>query len=314
MSPHGRGRILRPRMLPCPQTPPSHRSIVRATLCGVLLLACGINAGCDTASGDFNDLFAGLSPPTPLEAAIWAADFNNPGKQRQGVVLLSNATFGGEEAYVELYRTLAGESPDPLVRAAGIRALGRWGEPDDAKLIAEQLDSEYEQVRLEAAIALQRIHEPSIEDRIWQRLVLPEETETVRIELAIALGQYPTDASFQALCLALDDRSLAINLAAADSLRVLTGRDFGIEAPQWLGWYDGLRRSKESPFAGGETFLYPTFRREVGFFESLAFWDPVTFEDPAMPRGLMPTKRTTYSDDSGGSAPDREHQNLGEGP
>lgn len=300
-------------MLPRPQIAPFHRTLAGATLSGAMLLAVGFATGCDTASGDFNDLFAGLSPPTPLEAAVWASDFNNPGKQRQGVVLLSNASFGGEEAYVELYRTLAGESPDPLVRSAGIRALGRWGEPQDARLIAEQLDNEYEQVRLEAAIALQRIHETSIEDRIWQRLVLPDEAETVRIELAIALGQYPTDASFQALCLALDDRSLSINLAAADSLRVLTGRDFGLDAPQWLGWYDGMRRSKEDPFAGGETFLYPTFRREVGFLESLAFWDPVTFEDPAVPRGMMPTRRTTYSEDSDSTDPDREYRNLGEG-
>ena len=301
---------------------PSHRrtassqpSIARASLlAGGLLLACGLATGCDTASGDFNDLFAGLSPPTPLEAAVWAADFNNPGKQRQGIVLLSNASFGGEEAYLELYQTLAGESPDPLVRAAGIRALGRWGGPDDAELIAEQLDSEYEQVRLEAAIALQRIHDSSIEDRIWRRLVLPDETESVRIELAIALGQYSNDASFQALCLALDDRSLSINLAAADSLRVLTGRDFGLDAMQWLSWYDGMRRAKADPFAGGETFLYPTFRREVGFFESLAFWDPVTFEDPAVPRGLMPTRRTTYSDDADPSDPDPGSRNPGEGP
>ena len=48
-----------------------------------------------------------------------------------------------------------------------------------------------------------------------------DEIESIQIELAIALGQYPSDASFQALVRSLDNRSLALNLAAADSLRVL---------------------------------------------------------------------------------------------
>ena len=268
-------------------------------------------AGCDTVSDDFQDIFSGFDQTSPFEAAVWAADFNNPGRQRQGVVLLSNAGFGGEEAYLELYRTLASESRDPLVRAAAIRALGRWGDGDDAQLIAGQLGSIYEQVRLESAIALQRIHEPAVEDRLWRRLVMPDEEEAIRIELAIALGQYASDASFQALCLALDDRSLAINLAAADSLRVMTGRDFGLDAPVWLSWYDAARRSSDDPFATGETYLYPTFQREIGFVESLAFWRDTSFEKPAIPRGLTPRTRSTYEDEP---APDREYENLGEGP
>ena len=294
-----------------PRPVPALRSLLLAGLSPALLLMVSITGGCDTVSGDVSDFFDGLSPPTPLEAAVWAADFNDPGKQRRGVVLLSNATFGGEEAYLELYRTLADESPDPLVRAAALRALGRWGDAADAVLIADQLDSEYEQVRLESAIALQRLHEPKIEDAIWRKLVVAEEPEAIRIELAIALAQYPSDSAFQALCLALDDRSLAINLAAADSLRVLTGRDFGLDAPDWLSWYDAQRASRENPFANGDTFLYPMFQRKIGFMESLAFWNPTKFEDPAVPRGLIPATRSTY-DDTPSAA--REFQNLGEGP
>lgn len=267
-------------------------------------------AGCGSFSDDFGDIMSGISDPTPYEAAIWAADFNNPGRQRRGVVLLSNADFGGEEAYLELYRTLVEDSTNPLVRAAAIRALGRWGDGDDAQLIAAQLGNESAQVRLESAIALQRIHEPPIEDRIWRRLVQPDEEESIRIELAIALGQYDSDASFQALCDALDDRSLSINLAAADSLRVMTGRDFGLDAPTWLSWYDAERRGDRNPFAEGQVFLYPTFQRKIGFFESLAFWSPKTFEDPGVPKGLATTTRSTYDD----VPPDREYENLGEGP
>ena len=287
------------------------------------LFAAGVAAtlvGCDTISEDFNDFMQGIDPPSPFEAAVWAADFNDPGLQRRGVVLLSNAAFGGERPYLELYGTLTQESPDPLVRAAAIRALGRWGSPADAPIIADQLGSEFTPVRLEAAIALQRIHEPSVVDRIWRRLVDETENESVRIELAIALGQYPTDSAFQALCLALDERSLALNLAAADSLRVMTGHDFGLDGPAWLSWYG----STTAAFGDGETFLYPTYQRPIGFWESLAFWDPTTFEEPAAPRGLVESTRKTYDDEpattsedaSGSDATpeDREYQNLGEGP
>lgn len=276
-----------------------------------LMLAGGLVAGCESFSEDLGDLTSGLNEPTPYEAAIWAADFNTPGRQRQGVVLLSNADFGGEEAYLDLYRTLIEDSSDPLVRAAAVRALGRWGDSKDARLIADQLTNKSDQVRLESAIALQRIHETPIEDRIWRRLIMPDEEESIRIELAIALGQYDSDASFQALCLALDDRSLAINLAAADSLRVMTGRDFGLDGPTWLSWYRGIRRSEQDPFADGETFLFPTFQRKIGFWESLAFWNSTTFEQPGVPRGMASATRSTYQDEP---AADREYENLGEGP
>ena len=273
--------------------------------------------GCDALNEDINDFTEKFSPPTPFQAAVWASDFNDPGLQRKGVILLSNATFGGDRTYVDLYRVLATESPDPLVRSSGIRALGRWGEPQDAIPIADQLENDYRQVRLEAAIALQRIHEPSVEDRIWRRLIDEDEDEAIRIELAIALGQYPTDAAFQALALALEDRSLALNLAAADSLRILTGRDFGIDAPAWLSWYD----STDTAFADVETFLYPTFQRPVSFFEKLAFWAPVEFEKPAVPRGLDDSSEETYEDGDGSKDgdektegdPSRTYENVGEG-
>ena len=266
----------------------SRRRILSATASAILLIA-----GCDSISEDFNDFTEKFSPPSPFQAAVWASDFNDPGLQRRGVILLSNATFGGERTYVDLYRVLSTESSDPLVQAAGIRALGRWGSPEDAVVIADQLENEYRQVRLEASIALQRIHEESVEDRIWRRLVDESEDEAIRIELAIALGQYPTDSAFQALALTLEDRSLAMNLAAADSLRVLTGRDFGIDGPAWLSWYD----STKTPFAQVEIFLYPTFERPITFFEKLAFWDPTVFEKPAPPRGLDIGGRSTYDDE-----------------
>ncbi len=270
---------------------------LRLTISFLLLALCG----CDTVSEDFDDFIGNLKPTSPFEAATWASDFNNPGKQREGVVLLANSYFGGAQANVKLYRILVEENSDPLVRAAAITALGRWGEAKDAVILADRLEDDFTQVRLEAAKALQRLHESDVETKIWQRLVNEDEEESIRIELAIALGQYASDASVQALIDTLEHHSLALNLAAADSLRLLTGTDHGLDGPMWLSWYEAQKK----PFQDKELFLYPTFQRKVTIFERLIFWSPVTFQKPSVPRGLESKPRSTYDD--------TEYQNIGEG-
>lgn len=260
-------------------------------------------AGCDAIQSDFNSLLGDLSPPTPAQAAAWASDLNDPENQRRGLSLLSNAPWGGDEPYVRLYRLYVEEQTDPLVKATAVRALGRWGEPKDAARIADFLASPSPMVRLAAAQSLQRLHDPAVADRIWIRLVDVGEDALVRVELAIALAQYPNDRSFQALCLALDARELVVNLAAADSLRLLTGQDFGIDRSTWLAWYG----STAKPFAAEEVFLYPTFTRKITIWDRLAFWKSYTFETPATPRGMDENRLgSTYSPAPFG--------NVGEGP
>jgi hypothetical protein len=123
----------------------------------------------------------------------------------------------------------------------------------------------------------------------------------VRVELAIALGQYPSRDVFEALCSALDDRELAVNLAAADSLRLLTGADFGLEPGLWRSWADAnpdaLR--KDVPY------YYPTFERQLGFGDYIMFWAIPTFEQPGVPAGMQETAPAD-------GAPQNEFGNLGE--
>jgi hypothetical protein len=260
-------------------------------------------AGCDSLQSDVDSFFSDLSPPTPAQAAAWASDLNDPENQRRGLSLLSNAPWGGDEPYVRLYRLYVDEPTDPLVKATAVQALGRWGDSKDAAKIADFLASPASLVRLSAAKALQRLHDPAVTDRIWIRLVDENEDALVRVELAIALAQYPSDRTFQALCLALDARELVVNLAAADSLRILTGQDFGLDRRTWLAWY----ASTAKPFASEEVFLYPTFTRKITFLDRLAFWKSYVFETPAPPRGMDENElESTYSPEPFG--------NIGEGP
>ena len=266
----------------------SANRVLRSSLAAALL-ATVLAGGCDSISSDFQSLGNAMFPPSGAEVGEWATNFNDPQTQQRGLVLLGTAPWAGTEQYLELYRTCIQGPWDPLVKAGAIKALGSHGNPADAMLIASELENEFVFVRKEAARSLQRLHDPAVQDVIWQRMIV-EEDQGVQIELAIALGQYPTDAVFQALVLELENRELAVNLAAADSLRCLTGVDHGINSRDWLAWY----KSTKKPFANEEIYLYPVYTRPLGILDWINIFNPTVWEKPGLPRGLeVKTIRTT---------------------
>ena len=252
----------------------------------LLLLVCVdvvMLGGCDTITSDFGQFTDSFSPPTPAQAAQWAADPNDNENARRGTILLANAPWGGAPPYVRMYRLYAEDSLDPLVRAAALQALGRHGDPDDAVLVAKNLTSPFRQVRLAAARSSQRLHDPAVADQLWPRLVDGSEDSDVRIEIAIALAQYPTPAVFRALVAALAQRELAVNVASVDSLRTMTGQNIALDENAWLLYY----AATPEPFAQTRITLYPTFVRALDIWDRLLFWDPVVFESPDVPVGLQ---------------------------
>ncbi len=233
-------------------------------------------------SSDFSAFSASFMPPSPAEAAAWAADSTDPENQRRGTLLLASAPWGGSSVYLDLYRLYVAEAQDPLVRAAAIEALGRHGDPADAGIIAKQLASPFRQVKLASAKALQRLHAPAIADEIWPVLIRETEDSDIRVELAIALAQYPTASVFQALVTALDHPELAVNVAASDSLTTMTAMDFGGSRNDWLEW----STSTEQLFKQDLAYCYPVFVRDEDAWDDLMFWNPVVFEVPDLPAGL----------------------------
>ncbi len=247
-----------------------------------LLTSALVGTGCDTMSSDLSQFSQTFVPPSPAQAARWAADPNDRENARRGTILLANAPWGGTEVYLKMYRLYAADALDPLVRAAALQALGRHGDASDAVLVAKSLTSPFRQVRLAAARSLQRLHDPAVADTLWPRLIDPDEDADVRIEIAIALGQYPTPAVFNALVASLSQRDLAVNIAAVDSLRMLTGQGFGIDEDAWLTYL----ASAPEPLLTAPNYLYPTFIRELDIWDTLVFWDPVVLETPDVPIGM----------------------------
>lgn len=262
-----------------------------ATLPAMLLLG-----GCESLGDGMGGLTSAFKQTTPSEAARWAVDPTDADKRREGIIMLNNAPFGGVDIYVRLYRDAVVNERDPIAKAAAIQALGRHGEPADALRIVPHLTHENDQVRWAAARALQRLHNPSAVPDILKSLANDQENRDVRVALAIALGQYTEDRVFHGLVGALNARELAINEAARQSLETLTGMSFDLIAADWLEWYSDAIATN-SAFHQQQPYLYPTYQRDIQWYEKIVFWNQKTFEKPAPPAGLLPEGgRRTYED------------------
>src|SRR5690606_8434688 len=90
-------------------------------------------------------------------------------------------------------------------------------------------------VRWEAAEALKKLHNPVVVGPLIQALKSDPDAD-VRQTAAEALGQYPQPIVFDTLLGALTDANYGVVRAAANSLSILTGRDFGSDAAAWLAW------------------------------------------------------------------------------
>jgi len=271
-------------------------------------LVLAVLAGCDTIQSDVSLLMEDLMPPTPAAAAEMMMNLHDAEQRRKGTNLIANSPFGGAEVYVEWYvdrldPAHADRERNPIVLGTLIRALARHGQPDHGPILAHYLTHDAEQVRWEAAKGLQRIHNPEVVSALLAALREPAQERDVRVAVIRALGQYPEDRVFQALIseYALDARELAVNLAALESLRTLTGRTLGDDPGAWHAWY----REAEEPFADREEYVYLTYSRDETLLEQLAFWSEPNWETPQPPAGLRPSdQRSTYEDSESEAAAD----------
>lgn len=212
-------------------------------------------------------LLSMFAPPSPQTAGAWATDRYDPDLRYRGTLLLGTASWGGEPLYLELYQQHA-KDPEPNVRVAALRALGNHGGPEHAPIMIEALADPEERVRVEAARSLQRVYAPESAVDPLIRILQPdrERSAQVRSAAATALGQYPENRVLQSLIAGLTDRSLAVNQACTDSLRILTGQDFGFDGPAWTRW---AQAQGASAFAARGTYTYPVFNRPRKLHEVL---------------------------------------------
>ncbi|MDP7005199.1 MAG: HEAT repeat domain-containing protein [Phycisphaerales bacterium] len=267
------------------------------------LIIVGFAVGC--VSDDFNNMAESFSIPTPREAADMAERWDNPELCRRGIIYLANSPFGGAPSYLNQYRDFIGGKyvppVTPIVRAASIKALARFGTGDDALIIEPWLsrnNTDSEQVRRAAAIALQRLHNTKVVFSLLRSLEDIDESPQVRSAVATALGQYPERKVFDGLIAALMSTNLSINLSAAQSLHNLTGQVFGTDWEEWYEWGELVKEENNNLFAFQLEYNYPTYQYIDRWWDKLIFWEYRIHEKPGIPAGLEdPSARTTYEED-----------------
>ena len=253
-----------------------------------LLIAMGSLTGCGAFEGargadSILEIFQG---PSAQDAAEMALDEYNADTRFRGVTLLAGDVAGGSDTALELYRVSVYDD-DAGVRQAAARALGLHGDRSDAAALVELLGDESRLVRLATAQALQRIHDPAAVGPLIDTATERGEADpVVRAAAARALGQYRQPRVLQALVGVLDDRQLVVNHAARESLRTLTGQDFGLDTSAWLSWIG----QTDDAFAAGRVYTYRGYARDKTLLEWLPFFPDPPRETPAppvgMPRGL----------------------------
>lgn len=250
--------------------------------CVLALAGCGgIQVGEDSIVNRF------LNTPQVNPAEL-ARDPYDPDARYRGTVQLTMRLIEPDERILEIFRDNLNDEY-ASVRAAAARGLGIHGVAADGALLADALDDPEPIVRRAAATGLQRIHEPSATARLLE-LIDPENEpdQNVRVEAAIALGQYPQSDVVTGLLTSLrsdTEQSLAVHAAVVRSLELLTGQDYGLDFIAWQRWID----ENGSWFADQQAYVYPVFTRSRAWWEYLP-WIPLPpNETSSTPVGLTRT-------------------------
>lgn len=236
-------------------------------------------------TGSIGEMFEPLFKRTPSQLARDAFDGGDPDRRRRAIAMLSSADWGGEEVYVRTYRMAAEGDDDESVRAAALNALGRHGTPDDVPVIVANLEHANAFVRLEAAIALQRIHGPDAVDPLIAAMANDVDAD-VRMAAARALGQYAEPAVFDALVGALRDNHYGVVHHAHQSLELLTGAGLGLATRQWLHWG---KAHAEHLFDNRGAYVWHPYQRPRGLLDKAQFWKRQEPVPPRPPTGLAAT-------------------------
>ena len=243
--------------------PVQHRTVVDSrtwialTLAVLVLL---VLPGCKgkgksfTLQGAMSKMF---SSAKPSEMVAMAFDSEDPDKRREGITLLSDRKWGREEPYLKGYSVILRSDPDPRVRSAAVRALGRSSATDYLQDVIKALDDEAGPVRWDAAASLDSLipqcgekqgDEISPDGAIGplSRCALGDPSADVRGSCAAALKHFRNPEVLRTLKGCLRDSNLAVRYRARESLIAILGRDLGADPQDWPDDPDSVRADTDS--------------------------------------------------------------------
>jgi HEAT repeat protein len=151
-----------------------------------------------------------------------------------------------ESTSLRLAEQLADEQ-DAIIRIEILRTLGRFHTPTaDAMLRAGLEDKDIDVKTSVCELLGERGDSNSVQ--ILADTLAQDENLDVRLAAARALGKIKNQAAVQPLGLALDDPDPALQRRAVESLKQVTGRDFGNDVVAWRTFVQGGEPAKR-PFS-----------------------------------------------------------------
>lgn len=148
--------------------------------------------------------------------------------------------------WAEQLEKLIETDQSPEMRRLAVRAASRMDVPQAMSMIEQGLDDASLKVRMEACHALGR----RSGDDATRMLVATIGTDTdldVQHAALEALAKHDNSISRDALQLALSDRNPATRTLAIDSLREVTGRNYGDDPKVWIAALNGQEIDEVTP-------------------------------------------------------------------
>ena len=181
------------------------------------------------------DLFKEVFGPSREKLAGKAFRDKDADVRREYIVLVSNRYWGLDKNILPGYAAVAADrTEDVSVRGVALRALGRAGKDAavHTKSILEALNARSENVRWDAAVALDRVHHPVLVEPLSRRAT-KDRSGDVRQACAKALRHYRRTEVAAALVDCMEDRDYGVIRRAHVSLVEMVGQDLGDEAADW---------------------------------------------------------------------------------
>lgn len=193
---------------------------------------CGQNQGTDQGGGQSQATpDAGKAPVQP-EPASPAAGTPAPAPAPKTPAPAVRPPAMESKSAEELIETL--KAGDSFSRSAAAEALGTKGDSKAVDALLAALKDKDEQVRASAAHSLGRLKDASALDGLVA--ALKDENRFVCANAAEALGIIGDAKSARPLVAALGHDDPDVRFWACDSLKRISGKDFGYDAAGWTKW------------------------------------------------------------------------------
>jgi HEAT repeats len=122
--------------------------------------------------------------------------------------------------------------PDPLVRQSVVRAISEFRTPMAQQVLEAGLADQDEMVRVACCEELGSRGENNSVASLANALRTDKDLD-VRLAATEALGNIKTPEAIQALTAALDDRDPALQYVGVQSMKSITGKDYGPDVQSW---------------------------------------------------------------------------------